>query len=48
MTWSRYGNCSTVELIEMPRWRSSAIQSDVAERRPSRALTDPADCTAPA
>ena len=48
MTWSRYGNWSTVELIEMPRWRSSSIQSDVAERRPSRALTAPARCTAPA
>ena len=31
---------STVEVTEMPRRRSSSIQSDVAARRPRRAVTD--------
>ena len=39
---------STVEVTEMPRRRSSSIQSDVAARRPRRAVTDPASATAPA
>ncbi len=28
--------------MEMPRWRSISIQSDVTARRPSRAFTAPA------
>jgi len=32
----------------MPRCFSSSIQSDVAARRPARARTAPASCTAPA
>ena len=42
MVLSRWWNWSTVEVIEMPRCCSSSIQSDVAERRPSRAFTAPA------
>jgi hypothetical protein len=34
-----YGNCSTVEVIEIPRSRSSSIQSDVAARARRRAAT---------
>ena len=30
----RYRNCSAVEVIEMPRSFSIAIQSDTVERRP--------------
>ena len=41
-TWSPYGNCRTVDEMEMPRWRSISIQSDVAERCPARARTEPA------
>ncbi|CAB4552753.1 unannotated protein [freshwater metagenome] len=41
-TQSRYGNWSTVEVIEIPRCCSNAIQSEVAERRPERAFTAPA------
>ena len=37
----------TVELMEMPRLRSSSIQSLVADRWFLRAVTDPANCTAP-
>ena len=37
----------TVELIEMPRFFSSSIQSDVVARWFLRALTEPASCTAP-
>ena len=47
-TWSRYGNCNTVDEIEIPRSRSSAIQSEVEARPPARAFTAPASCTAPA
>ena len=37
-----YGNCRTVEVMEMPRCCSRAIQSEVADRRPERAFTAPA------
>jgi hypothetical protein len=33
--------------MEIPRCCSIAIQSDVADRRPERAFTAPACCTAP-
>ena len=39
---------STVEVTEMPRRRSSSIQSDVAAFCPRRAVTEPASPTAPA
>ena len=39
---------STVEVTEIPRRRSSSIQSEVAALRPLRAVTDPASPTAPA
>ena len=45
---SRYSNCKTVEVTEIPRCCSRAIQSDVALRRPARAFTAPASATAPA
>ena len=49
MTWSRYGNCITVEVIEMPRCCSSSIQS---LRRRAATLAGLAPhrprCTAPA
>src|SRR5690606_29683433 len=40
-------NWSTVEVIEMPRARSSSIQSDVTSRLPERAPTAPASPMAP-
>ncbi len=42
-----YSNCSTVELMEMPRLRSSSIQSEAVARCFLRAVTEPANCTAP-
>ncbi len=42
-----YGNCRTVEVIEMPRSRSSSIQSEVAARARRRAATCPAVTIAP-
>ena len=39
---------STVEETEIPRRCSSSIQSDLAARRPLRAVTEPASATAPA
>ena len=47
MQKSRYSNWSTVELTEMPRLRSSSIQSEVVVRWFFRAVTDPASWTAP-
>ncbi len=46
-TWSWYGNCRTVDVIEMPRFCSIAIQSDVARRRSPLARTAPASWSAP-
>ena len=37
----------TVELMEMPRFLSSSIQSEVVARWFLRAVTEPASCTAP-
>jgi hypothetical protein len=47
MVKSRYSNCRTVELIEMPRLRSSSIQSEVVFCWLRRAVTEPASWTAP-
>ena len=47
IVWPWYGNCSTVDVIEMPRSRSSSIQSDVAARARRRAATCPAVTIAP-
>ena len=44
---SRYGNCITDEVTEMPRCCSSRIQSDVAWRAALRPLTVPAIWIAP-
>ena len=44
---SRYGNCITDEVTEMPRCFSSSIQSDVAWREALRARTSPATWMAP-
>jgi hypothetical protein len=42
-----YGNCMTLEVTEMPRCCSSAIQSEVAWRVALRPLTVPASWIAP-
>jgi hypothetical protein len=44
---SRYGNCITDEVTEMPRCFSSSIQSEVAWREALRARTSPATWMAP-
>src|SRR3990167_4684842 len=44
---SRYGNCMTDEVTEMPRCFSSSIQSEVAWRDALRARTSPATWMAP-
>jgi hypothetical protein len=36
-----------VEVMEIPRFCSISIQSEVTRRRSPRAFTAPADCTAP-
>ena len=38
---------SAFELIEIPRWRSNSIQSEVEARWCLRAVTEPASWTAP-
>ena len=42
MTAVRYGNCNTVEVIEMPLAFSMSIQSDTVARRPALPWTAPA------
>jgi hypothetical protein len=42
-----YGNCRTLVVIEIPRWRSSSIQSLVVCRWFLRVLTEPARWIAP-
>jgi len=42
-----YSNCSTLVVIEMPRWRSTSIQSLVSRRPPVDRFTDPARWMAP-
>jgi hypothetical protein len=42
MTHVRYGNCNTVDVIEMPLAFSISIQSDTVARRPALPWTAPA------
>ena len=42
MTHVRYGNCNTVDVIEMPLAFSMSIQSDTVARRPALPWTAPA------
>src|SRR3954462_4281920 len=46
MTHVRYGNCNTVEVIEMPLAFSISIQSDTVARRPALPWTAPASVMA--
>ncbi len=42
ITQSRYGNCSAVEVMEMPRAFSISIQSDTVDLRPALPWMAPA------
>src|SRR4029077_4455888 len=46
MTQVRYGNCSAVDVIEMPLAFSISIQSDTVARRPTLPWTAPASVMA--
>src|SRR5215217_8359485 len=46
MTHVRYGNCNTVDVIEMPLAFSISIQSDTVARRPALPWTAPASVMA--
>ena len=46
MTQVRYGNCNTVDVIEMPLAFSISIQSDTVARRPALPWTAPASVMA--